>query len=118
VKFVVDENVDRSIVHSLRSEGHEVWYVAEARAGVDDGVVLDEARRRQALLVTADKDFGHFVVRMGRGSSGVFLLRLEGMPLRLREELVLTVVRSRGASLHSSFTVIDRSGVRQRPIQH
>lgn len=40
MKFVADENVDVEIVGALRSAGHDVWYVAEADAGISDEEAL------------------------------------------------------------------------------
>jgi hypothetical protein len=36
VKIVADENVDRQIVDRLRSDGHEVFFIAELDPGIDD----------------------------------------------------------------------------------
>ena len=36
MKFVADENIDRSIVERLRSQGHELFYVAEMDPGISD----------------------------------------------------------------------------------
>jgi hypothetical protein len=41
--LVADEGVDRQIVDRLRSEGHEVHYVAE----MEPGVIRIRRRRRQ-----------------------------------------------------------------------
>lgn len=62
MNFLVDEGVDRQIVHRLRSEGHAVIYVAELESGISDDAVLDIANRESAVLVAADKDFGEIVL--------------------------------------------------------
>ena len=61
LNFLVDEGVDRQIVHRLRSEGHAVIYVAELEPGISDDAVLDIANRESAVLVTSDKDFGEII---------------------------------------------------------
>jgi len=58
VKIVADESVDRQIVAQLRVSGHEVAYVAELDPGIPDEIVLSRSREADALLITADKDFG------------------------------------------------------------
>jgi len=65
VNFLADEGVDRQIVDRLRQDGHVVLYVAEMERGISDDVVLDLANREGALLLTADKDFGEMVFRLG-----------------------------------------------------
>jgi predicted nuclease of predicted toxin-antitoxin system len=63
VNLVADESVDRPTVLRLREEGHEVLYVAEFSPGVADDDVLEQANTRNAVLVTANKDFGELVYR-------------------------------------------------------
>jgi predicted nuclease of predicted toxin-antitoxin system len=60
VNFVCDEGVDRSVVTRLRTDGHDVVYIAELSPSIPDEEVLGEANQRGAVLVTADKDFGEF----------------------------------------------------------
>ena len=88
MKFVADEDVDRPIVERLRQVGHEVWYMAEMEPGTPDEVVLSLAKGEDALLVTADKDFGELVFRLRRLTSGVVLLRLEGLSPQKKAEVV------------------------------
>ncbi|HEX2076951.1 MAG TPA: DUF5615 family PIN-like protein [Longimicrobium sp.] len=74
--FVCDEGVDRSIVEQLRADEHEVVHIAELSPSISDDEVLAEANTRGAVLVTADKDFGELVFRLGKLSTGVLLIRL------------------------------------------
>jgi len=55
LSFVADESVDRQIVEGLRARGFDVLYVAEMAPGTPDDVVLAEANRRHAVLVTAER---------------------------------------------------------------
>ncbi|HEX5872366.1 MAG TPA: DUF5615 family PIN-like protein [Longimicrobium sp.] len=71
MNFVCDEGVDRSIVVQLRSDGHDVVYIAELSPSIPDDEVLREANERAAVLVTADKDFGELVFRLGKLSTGI-----------------------------------------------
>ncbi len=112
--FVCDEGVDRLVVLRLRSEGHEVVYIAEVSPSVTDDVVLEEANRRGALLVTRDKDFGELVFRLGRVSSAVVLLRLPDATSAERASLVAGLVREHDTELLNAFTVLSRHKVRIR----
>ena len=73
MKFVADESVDFPIVERLRQDGHSVWAVVEMDAGIADDLVLDHANRQNAVLLTADKDFGELVFRLKRLNLGVVL---------------------------------------------
>jgi len=53
VNLIADESVDRSIVERLRTDGHDVVYVAESSPGLRDEEVLALAKREDALLLTA-----------------------------------------------------------------
>ncbi len=85
---MADKNVDRQIVERLRQDGHEVWYVAEMDPGVSDQEVLTFANNEQAVLLTADKDFGELVYRQELVNPGVILLRLAGLSPDVKAELV------------------------------
>ncbi len=58
MNFLADEGVEREIVDALRSQGHDVLYVAEMSPGINDGEVLDLANKASSILITSDKDFG------------------------------------------------------------
>jgi predicted nuclease of predicted toxin-antitoxin system len=63
MNLLADEGVDRQIVERLRQEGYSVLYIAEMDPGISDDLVLDKANQVEALLLTADKDFGELVFR-------------------------------------------------------
>ncbi|HEX6373385.1 MAG TPA: DUF5615 family PIN-like protein [Longimicrobium sp.] len=112
--FVCDEGVDRAIVVQLRSDGHDVVYIAELSPSIPDDEVLREASERAAVLVTADKDFGELVFRLGRLSTGVFLIRLHDIPTDNRASLVAAVIREHGEELAGAFSVLSPTKLRIR----
>jgi predicted nuclease of predicted toxin-antitoxin system len=63
MNLLADEGVDRPVVEQLRQDGHDVLYVAEMEPSINDDVVLMRANQHQAVLLTADKDFGEPVYR-------------------------------------------------------
>lgn len=99
MNLLADEGVDRPIVDRLRQEGHDVVYIAELSPSITDEEVLQQANDRGALLVTADKDFGELVFRLGRLHTGVALLRLAGLPVSSKAEIVAEVLRDHAAEL-------------------
>jgi predicted nuclease of predicted toxin-antitoxin system len=84
VRIVADESIDKQIVDDLRSHGHDVRYIAELDAGIDDESVLQQSRELNAVLLTADKDFGELVFRLQRHHSGIMLIRLAGLSARAK----------------------------------
>lgn len=63
MNFLADEGVDFPIVQRLRNDEHQLLYVAETDPGISDENVLAAANEKNAMLLTADKDFGELVYR-------------------------------------------------------
>jgi predicted nuclease of predicted toxin-antitoxin system len=114
LNFVADENLDRQIVERLRHEGHVVWYVAEMAPGVSDQDVLNLANNEQAVLLTADKDFGELVYRQHLVNPGVILLRLQGLLPAVKAELVVRAVAAHMKKIAGSFVVVSPRSIRIR----
>ncbi|MCU0725333.1 MAG: DUF5615 family PIN-like protein [Planctomycetes bacterium] len=106
--------MDAPIVEQLRSDGHELIYVAELDPGVPDDVVLNRANAEGRLLLTADKDFGELVFRIGRVTGGVILIRLAGLSTRAKSAIVSRAILERGSEMLGAFSVISAGSVRIR----
>ncbi len=114
MNLVADENVDAPIVAALRQEGHGVLYVRELEPGIPDTQVLSLANKRGSPLLTSDKDFGELVFRQGLVHAGVILLRLAGLPISRKAEILLSVLRSHADEMLGAFTLIAPAQVRIR----
>jgi len=114
VNIVADESVDRQVVERLRNKGHVVEYVAEVNPGIADEAVLELSYRRQAILLTADKDFGDLVFSQRLLHSGVFLYRLAGLAPELKAEKVAAALDFHGEEMASNFTVLSERTLRIR----
>jgi predicted nuclease of predicted toxin-antitoxin system len=115
MNLVADESVDRPVVERLRLDGHDVVWIAELSPSIMDDEVLREANDRNALLLTADMDFGELVHRQGRVHGGVGLMRLGGLPNATKAEIDAELFRDRAAELPGAFTVLSPGAVRIRP---
>ena len=58
MNLLADESIGKSIVDTLRQNGHNVLYISEFAPSIDDEAVLHQANLNRALLLTEDKDFG------------------------------------------------------------
>lgn len=114
MNLLADESVDRPIVEQLRLDGYSVISVAELSPNISDNEVLDQANKAEALLVTADKDFGELVFRQGLIHNGVVLLRLSGLTTDGKTKSVSEVFRDHVAELPGAFTVVSPGMVRIR----
>lgn len=114
MKLLADEGVDAAIVHRLRTDGHQVVYVAEGTASVPDGTVLDQANATRAILITTDRDFGELVFRQRRATHGVVLIRLAGLSGSHKAGIVAEALRKHGHEMPNAFTVVSPGMVRVR----
>lgn len=114
MRFAADESIDFPIVTRLRVDGHSVWSVAEMDAGIADEHVLDHANAQQAILLTADKDFGELVFRLKRLHDGIVLVRLAGLPPGRKAEIVARAITKQGEELQGAFSVIAQNTLRIR----
>lgn len=116
MKFVADESVERPISRALEQMGHEVWEICAHASGVSDRRVLELTRQRDAILLTADKDFGDLVYIEHEEVRGVVLLRLQGLPLRAMVERSVAAIEAHIGELEQSFLVVGQRQVRVRPL--
>jgi predicted nuclease of predicted toxin-antitoxin system len=115
MNFLADEGVDRQIVERLRQSGHEVLYIAEMEPSISDEEVLKRAHEKQALLITADKDFGEIVFHQKLLTvGGVILLRLLGLSPERKAEITSKAIENRSRELPSAFSVISPGRIRIR----
>lgn len=113
MKILADESVERPIVLRLRSEGHQVLYIAEIAPGITDPEVLEIAYNEQALLITVDKDFGDLIFRKQHKSVGVMLMRLsEVLTSQEKANIVSGIVRIHEEELFFAFTVVTHDRLR------
>jgi len=112
--FLADENIDLQIVQKIRADGHDVLFVCEMEPGIRDDQVLDLANRKNAILITGDRDFGELVFRQGLSARGIVLIRLSGLSPEQKSQTVSAVVQKHGFELENAFTVISPGAVRIR----
>ncbi len=114
MNLLADEKVDHDVVERLRQDGHAVVSVAELSPSITDDEVLRQANEQSASLLTGDKDFGELVYRQGRVHAGVILLRLDGLSLDTKTNIVSEAIAKHGLEMTSAFSVISPGRVRIR----
>jgi len=116
VKLVLDESIERQVADALKSEGYEIWYIPDMERGISDDKVLALAILNEALLLTADKDFGELVFRKKMISAGVVLFKVFGLANSEKAALAVRVIREHGPELLNAFTVVTTESIRIRKI--
>ena len=114
--FVADENIDVRIIAQLLKDGHDVYAVARECPGISDENVLEVAKQKKAILLTADSDFGEWI--FAHGHTGVSVVYLRYTPAELADIIraVQLVLRNNSNRLHDSFVVITPRKIRFRPL--
>ncbi len=75
--FVVDVGVGTTIENWLVSEGYGVIGIGGLNPEMTDVEILELAVRKDAVIITMDKDFGELIYKENRIHKGVLLLRLD-----------------------------------------
>jgi predicted nuclease of predicted toxin-antitoxin system len=116
VRFLVNENVTRTVIQELRQRGHDVLSVKESMRSEPDDAILARAQAEGCVVVTHDKDFGELAFRSGLPAScGVILLRLSGSDPDADNRRVLEAVESR-TDWAGHFSVVTDDRIRMRPL--
>ena len=114
MNLLADESVDGMVIRRLRTDGHDVVAVGEVSPSIPDTVVLRQAADTGRVLITADKDFGELVYRLGQAHAGVVLLRLAGLTSGERAALVSGVFLEQAGIFPGAFAVVEPETVRVR----
>lgn len=69
---------------------------------------------KNALLLTADKDFGELVFRQKRIHAGVVLIRLAGLSAEIKADAVSAAFREHSDGMSKAFTVNSPGFIRIR----
>jgi predicted nuclease of predicted toxin-antitoxin system len=76
MKFLVDANLAPRVAARLRDSGHEAVHVDGVGLGTaSDEAILASAHDADAVVLTADADFGALLALSGRRGPSVILLR-------------------------------------------
>lgn len=117
-ELLADENFPLPSVALLRSQGYDVWAVAEQASGLSDRDVLDLANREHRWLITFDRDFGELLFARGHPSPpAVILVRMTHYRPEQPGQLVARALAN-DSQLLGYFVVLHGDGLRKRPLPH
>ena len=76
LKFLTDENIDEELIAFLRSEGFDVTTVFEINLqSKSDVLILQEATKRNRIVISHDTDFGQIVFTQKIPFIGIIYLK-------------------------------------------
>lgn len=117
MRFLLDENLPKSLVGELRTLGHDVVWVKDAMGGEGDDALLAVAQADARVLITLDKDFGDLTFRDRLPAlGGILLFRINVTSPDATIALMLRVILSRD-DWPGHFSVATEDRVRMRPLR-
>ena len=88
-RFLLDENVPRTIFKLLRQKGFHVEYVPQ---GIDDRTVIEIAREKNLILITRDSDFADELRYPPNSHPGIIVLHIHpSLPKVMAESLAFVL---------------------------
>jgi Domain of unknown function (DUF5615) len=115
VRFKLDENLGRSAINALESEGYDVSSIhLQNMDGADDRKVFDICLVEDRTLVTLDTDFANPLNFDPRGTAGVAVLRLpkDAGPTDLQRELGTLITGLRDHPIAASLWIVKSGRIR------
>ena len=121
MNFLLDENLSERLGELLSAAGHRVDHVrALGLRSADDATVIAKADQLDAVLISADTDFGALLAASGAAGPSVVLLRHErGRSVEEVGGLILANLPAVADALTTGAIVViddERIRVRQLPI--
>jgi predicted nuclease of predicted toxin-antitoxin system len=116
LKILADEDVDFRIVTALKDKGFDVISVLREHHGISDDAVIDLAKCFNAILLTEDSDFGHWVFAGNEKDISVIFLRYVSKDFGGITESLIRILNDQGISLYGKFAVVTVNKIRIRDI--
>lgn len=113
MRFLVDESAGKKFSGLVKNTGRDVLFSGDSIPEVDDEDVLSFANDEKRILITADKDFGELVFKLGKSSQGIILIRTAASDPVKRFEIVKDVLdKAKG-----KFVVVEFGHIRIRDLR-
>ena len=88
MKFLIDANLGRKFTSLISKAGYNAAFINDILKKASDEDVLTIAERENRIIVTADKDFGELIFKLGKSSEGIILFRTSVTDPEKRFEMV------------------------------
>jgi predicted nuclease of predicted toxin-antitoxin system len=111
MKFLLDQGLPRSTVQSLQGMGIEAEHVGNlGLSTASDETILDEGRKRVAIVVTLDSDFHALLALSNASSPSVNRIGVQGLKGDGVAQMIQHVIQATQSDLvaGAAVTVTDR----------
>lgn len=114
--IISDENIDHSLITSIRALGIEVYSVYESNRGIRDEAVIESSRNPPRIILTEGKDFGEWVFAHNVKEISVLFLRYHFNETEAMREVLTKLLSERLTELVGCFTTVTVQKIRTRRI--
>lgn len=116
MEILLDENLPGSWVDYFAKHGFSVVSWKDVgEIGAPDSTILAWAKRRNAIVMTQDLDFGQLMVEMGPSCPSVILLRVDLPHPSVHGDKVLFVLKEHSDSIEQgAFVTVSEAKARVR----
>jgi predicted nuclease of predicted toxin-antitoxin system len=114
--IIADENIDHSLIESIRELGIEVYSVYESNRGIRDEAVIESSREPPRIILTEDKDFGEWVFAHNVKGVSVLFLRYHFKETEAMRQILIKLLSERLIDLVGCFTTVTVQKIRTRRI--
>lgn len=117
VKFLIDENVEFSIVKLLRDKRFDIISIAEDFKSSEDTKILQVAYSQNRIIITNDKDFGYLIFNEKLASNGVILFRFVTENAEIKTNIFGKFLEDHLDFLYGNFITLSENKIRIRKIK-
>ncbi|MEW6684622.1 MAG: DUF5615 family PIN-like protein [Candidatus Edwardsbacteria bacterium] len=119
LKILGNENISPKIISFLKEVGFDAKRTTEFSVGLPDRKVVDIAKGKGFVILTFDLDFGELYYRSGKGSFGVWVLRIKPPTVEHAIEILREFIGSPGfknIEHNRSLVIISETKYRVRQV--
>jgi predicted nuclease of predicted toxin-antitoxin system len=114
--IIADENIDASLIETIRKNGFEVLSIRENFEGLADKEIINLTKSTAGVLITEDKDFGEWVFAHNMRGFTVIFLRYEKKDIPAIVNNLLNILKESQNNPSHSFYTITKNKIRSRLI--
>jgi predicted nuclease of predicted toxin-antitoxin system len=114
MKFLLDENISKTVTRHLRDAGFDVVHILEIMfQGKPDEAIINRAIEENRIIITHDKDFGNLLRFPLQQHNGVIMMRFHNqIPRNTAAHLLDFLSKNKSLQLQSRLVILRESGWR------
>ncbi|WP_394993674.1 DUF5615 family PIN-like protein [Emticicia sp.] len=115
MRLLADENFPIKTFQIFKDNGYDIEHIRFIKPSSPDTFVMEYAIFQNQIILTFDSDFGTLVFQKNYRPLGIVFYRLIEFDANQPFQIFKTILNN-GFLLENNFTVIEKDGIRQRPI--